>query len=357
MAFCCLAVIGYLPFVPVSSLWTTTHPKSCWKRRSGSYSAFRRKIGRVSCVVEGSSQNMEVKSGADWKILESDSSDQQQMAILSKVGNLEQITLHHAPSNQQVQVVLFGATVTSWKKNQVERFFLSQEADFSGQKPIRGGIPLCFPQFGPYGPLAQHGFARISYWHLKQMGTTQDRSANGLILSLSNQDLNSALISSWPFLFTAEYQIILGFDGLETHFRVRNDGEEPFSFTFAFHNYFDVSDVSSCQIFGLENIPYCDRRKNDEWSEGEENLSGFQMMEPVDRIYSSTPDELAIFDSSKLQIIKIKKYHLPDSTLWNPFGIQGSDPGWKRFLCLEPGAIKSPIHLKPVFISFVILFV
>ncbi|GJQ14272.1 hypothetical protein GpartN1_g6063.t1 [Galdieria partita] len=342
-----LAVVSDLNFVPIFSLSTRTRFNNCSQRGSGSCFGLRRKLGCVSCVAEGASQSMEVKSEVGWKILVTDPSDQQQLGRVSKVGNLEQITLDHAPSNQQVKVFLFGATVSSWKKNEIERFFLSQEADFSGQKPIRGGIPLCFPQFGPYGPLSQHGFARISYWRLKQMGTTQDRSANGMILCLSNQDLNPTWLSSWPFAFTAEYQIILGFDGLQTHFKVRNDGEEPFSFTFAFHNYFDVSDVSSCQIFGLEKVPFYDRRKNDEWTEqGEENLTGFQIVEPVDRVYASTPNELAIFDSSKLQIIKIKKYHLPDSTLWNPFGTNGSDPGWKGFLCLEPGAIKSPILLK-----------
>lgn len=73
---------------------------------------------------------------------------------------------------------------------------------------------------------------------------------------------------------------------------------------------------------------------------------GLPIVQAVDRIYSSTPDELAIFDSSKLQVIKIKKHQLPDSTLWNPFGAHGSDPDWKRFVCLEPGAIKTPIHLN-----------
>jgi len=118
-------------------------------------------------------------------------------------------------------------------------------------------------------------FARNSMWHLKQIGTTKDGSATGVVLSLSSKDVDAAWTSAWPYAFTAQYQLLLGFQGLQTNFWVRNEGEESFSFTFAFHNYFDVSDVSSCQVFGLENIPYYDRRKNDEWNErGEENLAG-----------------------------------------------------------------------------------
>jgi glucose-6-phosphate 1-epimerase len=57
----------------------------------------------------------------------------------------------------------FGATVTSWKFGGVERLFLSDRAVQDGSKPIRGGIPLVFPQFGQNGKLPQHGFARLVF--------------------------------------------------------------------------------------------------------------------------------------------------------------------------------------------------
>lgn len=34
------------------------------------------------------------------------------------------------------------------------------KALFAPPKAIRGGIPICFPQFSDFGPLGQHGFAR-----------------------------------------------------------------------------------------------------------------------------------------------------------------------------------------------------
>jgi glucose-6-phosphate 1-epimerase len=37
--------------------------------------------------------------------------------------------------------------------------FVRPDAVFDRTKPISGGIPLCFPQFGP-GKMQQHGFAR-----------------------------------------------------------------------------------------------------------------------------------------------------------------------------------------------------
>ena len=39
---------------------------------------------------------------------------------------------------------------------------ISKKSKLDGTKAIRGGIPVCFPQFGPWEFGAQHGFARNS---------------------------------------------------------------------------------------------------------------------------------------------------------------------------------------------------
>ena len=50
------------------------------------------------------------------------------------------------PSGESVEVLLYGATVISWKsKNGKENLFLSSKAHLDGSKAVRGGIPLVFP--------------------------------------------------------------------------------------------------------------------------------------------------------------------------------------------------------------------
>lgn len=50
------------------------------------------------------------------------------------------------PTGESATVNLHGATVTSWNSaDGAERLFLSEKAVFDGSKPIRGGIPICFP--------------------------------------------------------------------------------------------------------------------------------------------------------------------------------------------------------------------
>lgn len=60
------------------------------------------------------------------------------------------------PTGESVSVLLYGATVVSWKdKNGDEKLWLSEAAKLDGSKPVRGGIPLVFPVCYP-PPLSIH---------------------------------------------------------------------------------------------------------------------------------------------------------------------------------------------------------
>ncbi len=51
--------------------------------------------------------------------------------------------------------------------SQQDYIFMSKNAVFAPPKAIRGGVPVCFPQFSNFGPLAQqHGFVRNKQWRL-----------------------------------------------------------------------------------------------------------------------------------------------------------------------------------------------
>lgn len=50
------------------------------------------------------------------------------------------------PTGESVEVLLYGATVISWKNsNGMENLWLSEKASLDGSKPVRGGIPVVFP--------------------------------------------------------------------------------------------------------------------------------------------------------------------------------------------------------------------
>ena len=45
-----------------------------------------------------------------------------------------------------------------------EVLFVRPDAVWDKSKPISGGIPICFPRFGPSPEMQQHGFARNVDW-------------------------------------------------------------------------------------------------------------------------------------------------------------------------------------------------
>lgn len=274
--------------------------------------------------------------------------EEQPIHLTAGNNDMPMLILRHAPSAQKVEIYLYGAAVTSWTTKGEDHFWLSENNKWvTGGKAIRGGIPICFPQFGPYGDLVQHGFARISEWKVKESEVAEDGSVTATF-SLDSET-GGEEVAKWPHKFVAEYTVTLSFAGLETKLSVTNTDDKPFEFTCAFHNYLKVTSVSNARVFGYEGVKAKNRVNNDEEMPPlEDTGSGFLITEETDRIFGGTPDELAIFDFTSLKVLKVKKTPtLPDATLWNPFGAEGADPGWNGFICIEPANINTPTVLKP----------
>lgn len=156
------------------------------------------------------------------------------------------------PTGESVDVMLYGATVTSWKNaNGHENLFLSTAAKLDGSKAIRGGIPLVFPVFGPppkdhaTSSLPQHGFARISHWEYLGKSTSESAlvsktgdSAVRLDFGLTPANISPEMRKAWPYKFALQYSVTLGRDGLQTALEVRNPGTEKWDFQMLTHTYF-----------------------------------------------------------------------------------------------------------------------
>ncbi|KNA23053.1 hypothetical protein SOVF_027960 isoform B [Spinacia oleracea] len=251
------------------------------------------------------------------------------------------------------EMYLYGAHVTSWKnEHKQELLFVSNKAIFKPPKPIRGGISICFPQFDTLGYVGAHGYARNRVWSVDPNPpplpmTSPTNSYVDLLLKPSEEDLKI-----WPHSYEFRLRISLGPGGeLLLTSRVRNIDSKPFSFTFAYHTYFSVSDVSEVRVEGLETLDYLDNTKNRERFTEQGDAITFEG--EVDKVYLSTPSKIAILDHERKRTYVIRKDGLLDAVVWNPWDKKAKaladfgDNEYKHMLCVEAAAIERPITLKP----------
>uniref|UniRef100_A0A453RWK3 glucose-6-phosphate 1-epimerase n=1 Tax=Aegilops tauschii subsp. strangulata TaxID=200361 RepID=A0A453RWK3_AEGTS len=221
-------------------------------------------------------------------------------------------------------------------------------------KPFRGGIPICFPQFGTQGNLEQHGFARNRLWAIDDNPPPLPvnpaiKAFVDLILKPSEDDLKM-----WPHSFEFRLRIALGAGGdLSLTSRIRNTNTDgrPFSYTFAFHTYFSVSDISEVRVEGLETMDYLDNMKGKERFTEQGDAIVFES--EVDKVYLAAPSKVAIIDHDMRRTFVVTKEGLPDAVVWNPWDKKAKamqdfgDSEYKHMLCVEPAAVEKPITLKP----------
>src|SRR5512135_3163573 len=113
-------------------------------------------------------------------------------------GGLDKLELT-STDGSRAEVYLYGAHLTSWvPAGEQERVYLSPMAEFRPGVSIRGGIPVCFPQFSSMGLLPKHGFARTSFWSLDSVQVQEKLAAR---LYLADSDETRQL---WPYAFRCE---------------------------------------------------------------------------------------------------------------------------------------------------------
>ena len=188
--------------------------------------------------------------------------------------------------NRQARAViaLQGAHVMSFQpKGQREMLWISPKTLFESGKPIRGGIPLCLPWFGPHSEDKTwlHGFARTRQWTLVGSNTLAD-GATRLVLELSGE---ATLCALWPHDFLFHLEIVVG-KTLRLEMTVENRGQAPAPLAFAFHTYFAVPDVAQAVISGLEGTSFIDKTDNlaRKTQQGEFTISAM-----TDRVYLDVP--------------------------------------------------------------------
>jgi glucose-6-phosphate 1-epimerase len=249
------------------------------------------------------------------------------------------------PGGAAAVVALHGAQLLSWTPaNGRERIFLSERAAFGHGKAIRGGVPICFPQFSALGPLPKHGLVRTRTW--RQAGKQPVDGGVRLALTL---EPDAELRALWPHLWRTELAVLLRDDRLSLELSVDNLGQAPLPFTAALHGYFAVADVEQVAVVGLRGLEYRDAAAGDALRREQDEAVAIRG--EVDRVYHSVPGEVVLREPDRALAIGAEGF--PDVVVWNPgaakcAALADMEPdGWRRMLCVEAGAIREPVTLPP----------
>lgn len=246
------------------------------------------------------------------------------------------------PQGDRLLVALHGAHVLSWVSGGQERLYLSPQSVMDGQAAIRGGVPVCFPQFNLRGPMAdrlpKHGFARNVSWLADAAELSDDRAR--LTLRLKDK---AQTRQWWPQAFEAQLQIDLSPGAVKLTLNIHNTDAQPLAFSGALHTYLAVPDVSQATLQGLGGQPEWDSL-TDTHAPAADTI---RFAAEFDRVYEATPEAMTL--NQTLQISQSPSW--ANTVVWNPAQdlckrlADMPDDGWRHMLCVEAAQVYAPITL------------
>jgi D-hexose-6-phosphate mutarotase len=265
-------------------------------------------------------------------------------------GGLPCLRVDHATFGS-AEVYLHGAHLARWQPPGHDPvLWVSSRSLFEAGKPIRGGVPICFPWFGPHPTDKQaplHGFARTQPWTLASAG----ESADGATLAFSLADSEANRGSAWPHPFAAEYRVTAG-TSLTLTLDVRNTGALPVTFEAALHTYFAVGDVRQVRITGLEETEYLD--KTAAFARRSQGHEPVRITGETDRVYLATRAACTLEDPVMRRRIRIAKDGSDTTVVWNPWVDKArampdfGDEEWPVMVCIETcNAGEAAVRLDP----------
>jgi glucose-6-phosphate 1-epimerase len=246
-----------------------------------------------------------------------------------------------ATSHCTGEVYLHGAHVTAFQPvGHQPVLWMSQSSCFEDKKPIRGGIPICFPWFGSHAAdstLPAHGYARIKPWDVAAVGKTASGGAK-LELQTEIDPFRLCLAVTFAETLDIELQVTLPLEatGLSTY-------EE------ALHTYLTVGDIRQVEIDGLSHVQYLD--KVGEVAKREASMSSIHFEGETDRVYQNTRTTVTLIDPVLKRRLEISKWGSDSTVVWNPWIDKSKrmpdfgDDEWPGMACIETANIR-PNHIE-----------
>ncbi|KAK1934565.1 putative glucose-6-phosphate 1-epimerase [Phytophthora citrophthora] len=249
----------------------------------------------------------------------------------------------------------------------VDVLFMSNDSYLDGVNPIRGGIPVVFPNFGGAPGFPNHGFARITNWTLASHKDTTDK--NGASVAKFTMAASDSTRQMWPVEFELQYEVKLYANKLDTALRVHNKHTEQIEFHTLLHNYLWVDDSrdGGVAVSGLKGVDYFDQVAKVNKTETRKSITFVNSTAQTGNTYLNAPDKIVAtikgINTKDRSVIVQKKAFITgkngqnaiktktDAVVWNPGAERAKkledfgDEEYINMVCVEPGrvSVKQPL--------------
>jgi glucose-6-phosphate 1-epimerase len=270
-------------------------------------------------------------------------------ALMQQLRGSGVIVLENA-AGDTATISLFGAQVLSWHSaRRGEQLYCSTLATTDQGQAIRGGIPVCFPQFSGFGDLPKHGIVRTEIWEIAQ-APISGKTVTQASVRLKLRD-NVRTRAHWHYRFDVQLDVQLAQDQLTVQLHVENTGTEAFAFSAALHTYLAQADVRNARVTHLAGQSYVDTTTTPHTAKVQKN-EALTVPDEVDYIYYAAPKQLTLHDQHAAQL-QLTMTGFNDTVIWNP-GPQKCralsdmpDDDWLKMLCIEAVQFEVPVTLAP----------
>jgi D-hexose-6-phosphate mutarotase len=241
-----------------------------------------------------------------------------------------------------------GAHVAGFRKNdEPPLIFMSRKSYFAAGKPIRGGVPICFPWFGNRDGEPSHGFARITEWQLVKTSAAPD---GAVTLHFALPEIPGR--AAWKNL-RVEFVVTVS-DKLTMELIAMNDScEKTLEIENCLHTYFHVGDIGKVSLTGLQGAAFLDNAAGGNGERKIQDEAVLRIAKETNRIYLDTTSDVEIHDEKLKRVIRVEKSGSNSTVVWNPWTTQklpdDFDPAeHSQMVCVESGNVKqNKILLAP----------
>lgn len=234
-------------------------------------------------------------------------------------------------------VVHQGAHVLSYQRRGEDPLLWHSAASaFELGRAIRGGVPVCWPWFGPHPDnpdKPMHGLVRTMPWRVVD-NVNLDDGATRLRLDMTDDE---ATRMHWPHRFRCTLDVTVG-PTLSIALTHENLDDQPVACSGALHTYLAVGDVRTVRVIGLDGCEYID--KVDDFKR-KTQTGPLTIDTETDFIYVDTADEITVEAPAMSRRIRIQRGGSRSAVVWNPWIDKSKaladfgDEEYPQTLCVE----------------------